>query len=134
MSTSHNISILLSGLICGMILFQSAIVAPIVFKKLDGDQAKVFLRTLFPRLFKLCAFLGLISLGQLLVWSGAAILSASHIVALLTVIAMGTCNALVPATNLARDEGNQDKFDKLHKVSVYLTMFVLISNLSWIYF
>ena len=130
-STPHHVSILLSGIICGMILFQSAIVAPIVFKNLDGENAKVFLRSLFPKLFITCAFLGLISLLQIVVWGEPS--NASYIVTLITIIAMGVCYTIVPATNRARDAGDHQRFARFHKVSVYLTMLVLIANLGWIY-
>ena len=127
----HQISILLSGIICGMILFQSAIVAPIVFKNLDGDNAKVFLRSLFPKLFIVCALLGFISLVQHALFGEPS--SSSYAVTLTTMISMGICYTIVPATNQARDAGDHKQFSRLHKVSVYLTMMVLIANLGWIY-
>ena len=40
---------LLSGVISGMILFQTAIVAPVVFTTLDAENASKFLRKIFPR-------------------------------------------------------------------------------------
>ena len=125
-------SVLISGIICGMILFQSAIVAPIVFNRLDGEQAKVFLRTLFPRLFIICAFLGLISLLVSLYRGKVSV--ASYVVTVTTFVAMITCYIIVPATNRARDAKNHQQFAMLHRVSVYLTMTVLLANLGWIYF
>ena len=125
-------SILISGIICGMILFQSAIVAPIVFKNLESEQAKVFLRTLFPRLFVVCAFLGLTSLFFSTYWGKTSV--ASYVVTVTTFVAMTICYTIVPATNRARDAENHQQFAKLHKVSVYLTMTVLLINLGWIYF
>ena len=130
-STPHHVSILLSGIVCGMIIFQSAIVAPIVFKNLDSEDAKVFLRTLFPKLFVTCACLGLVSLFQLTLWGEPS--NTSYIVTLITIIAMGVCYTIVPATNRARDAGDHQRFARLHKVSVYLTMLVLLANLGWIY-
>ena len=52
-----NLLNLVCGLISGFILFQSAIVAPTIFQTLPENQAGPFLRSLFPRLFKLCAAL-----------------------------------------------------------------------------
>ena len=130
-STSYQVSVLISGIICGMILFQSAVVAPVVFKSLDGEQAKVFLRSLFPKLFIICAVLGALSLLQSVFWGEPS--TSSYGVTLMTIIAMGVCYAIVPATNRARDDGNQKRFAQLHRVSVYLTMSVLLVNLGWIY-
>ena len=52
-----NLQNLVCGLISGFILFQSAIVAPTIFQTLPENQAGPFLRSLFPKLFKLCAVL-----------------------------------------------------------------------------
>ena len=114
-----------------MILFQSAIVAPIVFKNLEGEHAKVFLRSLFPKLFVTCAVLGLISLCQFALWGEPS--GYAYAVPLITIIAMVTCYTIVPATNRAKDAGDHQQFARLHKVSVYLTMSVLLANLGWIY-
>ena len=58
----HEFTILVSGIISGIILFQSAIVAPSVFKTLNADQASPFLRSVFPKLFRLVAILGALAL------------------------------------------------------------------------
>ena len=52
-----NLQILISGLICGVILFQTAIIAPSIFKVLSPDNAGPFLRTIFPKLFMFVAVL-----------------------------------------------------------------------------
>ena len=44
--------ILISGLVCGLIIFQSAFVAPTVFRDLPEESRPVILRSLFPKLFK----------------------------------------------------------------------------------
>jgi len=53
-------------------------------------------------------------------------------VSTLTIILMGTCYIIVPATNRARDIGNDLNFKRLHTVSVALTLIVLLVNLGWI--
>ena len=50
---------LLSGVISGMILFQTAIVAPVVFSTLDAENASKFLRKIFPRFFMVIFILGI---------------------------------------------------------------------------
>ncbi|MEC8000602.1 MAG: DUF4149 domain-containing protein, partial [Pseudomonadota bacterium] len=62
MSVLSDLLILLSGLICGAIVFQTSIIAPSVFKTLDADNASPFLRTIFPKLFVMIAFLSAIGL------------------------------------------------------------------------
>ena len=121
-----DIAILLSGIAAGAILFQTSIIAPTVFKALNPPQAKVFLRTVFPKLFNMLAALGLIMLILFFLGMG------NVYVALITITLSLICGMLVPATNKARDEGNVQMFRNLHTVSVVLTMIVLLSNLSWI--
>ena len=122
-----HLLILLSGLISGFILFQSAINAPLIFKTLDIDQARPLLRSIFPILFKVVGALGVVMV--VLAWlSGAKALPLSF--TLITVLFSVICALLVPATNRAADEGNQSRFQKLHHVSVILTVAVLLLNLA----
>ena len=53
-----NIPVLISGMIVGTIIFQTAIVAPSVFTSLSGADSSTFLRKVFPRFFILLAVLG----------------------------------------------------------------------------
>ena len=121
-----DIAILLSGIAAGAILFQTSIIAPTVFKVLNPIQAKVFLRTVFPKLFNMLAALGLIMLVLFFLGMG------NVYVALISIILPFVCGRLVPATNKARDDGNVKIFRNLHTVSVVLTIIVLLSNLTWI--
>ena len=125
-----NIQILISGLICGVILFQTAIVAPSVFKILKPENAGPFLRSIFPKLFMFVAFLSSAGLILSLI-SGTDI---SIYVYAFSLIFMSICYFIVPMTNQARDSGDDKTFRNLHTISVVLTMLVLISNLGWMFF
>ena len=125
-----TLQILLSGLISGVILFQTAIIAPSVFKVLSLDNAGPFLRLIFPKLFMFVAILSLVGFVLSLISSNALGL----IVFFISLLSMLICYYIVPNTNRARDEGNDKVFKKLHTVSVVLTMLVLLSNLLWVFF
>ena len=125
-----NIQILISGLICGVILFQTAIIAPSVFKILKPENAGPFLRSIFPKLFMFVAFLSSAGLILSLI-SGTDI---SIYVFAFSLIFMSICYYIVPMTNQARDSGDDKTFRNLHTISVVLTMLVLISNLGWMSF
>ena len=56
------IQVLISGLISGLILFQSAFVAPTVFRDLPEENRPIILRSLFPKLFKSIAVAGILFL------------------------------------------------------------------------
>ena len=126
----ENIQILISGLICGVILFQTAIIAPSVFKILKPENAGPFLRSIFPKLFMFVAFLSSAGLILSLI-SGTDI---SIYVYAFSLIFMSICYYIVPMTNQARDSGDDKTFRNLHTISVVLTMLVLISNLGWMFF
>lgn len=49
--TQEIIRNLLTACVFGSIVFFPSVVAPLVFRVLDGDQASVFLRRLFPRYY-----------------------------------------------------------------------------------
>ena len=121
-----DLAILLSGIAAGAILFQTSIIAPSVFKVLEASQAKVFLRTIFPKLFNMLVVLGTLMLILFLLGEG------NIYVAIINMLLPFICGRLVPATNKARDEGNDEMFKKLHTISVVLTVIVLLSNLTWI--
>jgi hypothetical protein len=119
---------LLSGVISGMILFQTAIVAPVVFTTLDAENASKFLRKIFPRFFMVIFILGI----SALIVSSAILSIQGIIIAAITAISMFISYLVVPATNKARDEERSKAFRRLHTLTVVLTLFTLLANLSWI--
>ena len=125
-----SLQILLSGLICGVILFQTAIIAPSIFKVLSPDNAGPFLRTIFPKLFMFVAMLSLVGFVLSFISSN----TTGLIVFFGSLLFMLICYCIVPMTNRARDAGNDNAFKRLHTVSVVLTMIVLLSNLLWVFF
>ena len=125
----ENTQILISGLICGVILFQTAIIAPSIFKIFSSEDAGPFLRSIFPKLFMLVAALSLIAL----ILSFVSSIKLSLYVYSFTLIFMLICYQIVPITNKARDDGNSKKFNRLHTISVVLTILVLILNLGWLF-
>ena len=119
---------LLSGVISGMILFQTAIVAPVVFTTLDAENASKFLRKIFPRFFMVIFILGI----STLIVSSVFLSIQGIVIAAVTAISMIISYLVVPATNKARDEDMSTAFRRLHTLTVVLTLFTLLANLSWI--
>jgi hypothetical protein len=52
--------------------------------------------------------------------------------AIVAAISMIISYLVVPATNKARDEDRSTAFRRLHTLTVVLTLFTLLANLSWI--
>lgn len=132
MEIYSSLQILISGLIAGAILFQSGVVAPTIFTKVSEPSRAPFLRSVFPKLFKAITLGGVLFITMTLLSSTASVLV--YIVGGYTIFAGVLCDALIPATNKAKDDGDSKKFALLHKISVLLTMAVLLVHLSWIFF
>lgn len=116
----------------GAIVFQSAVVAPAVFTHLDESSARVLLRSLFPRFFRLglvCSALmlaALLWLGFATAWSGTTV-SLTAAAAVMTLLAAVSLS-MVPHINAARDAGKAGsaRFRRLHGASVLLTVINLL--------
>ena len=120
----NNILPLLSGVAVGIILFQTAVIAPTVFKGLGADNAGPFLRKVFPKFFAILMVVGIVK-----VILATAVADVPEIwVAGSTFLLAGLSYRLIPKTNKARDEGNESVFKKLHFESVLMTVIMLIMN------
>ena len=120
-----NVLTFLNGLVVGVILFQTAIIAPTVFRGLEPDQAGPFLRKVFPKFFVFLVVIGI---------SGAISAVASDAIyqlgiCLVTLTLGLLAYLLIPMTNKSRDEGNEKLFKKLHNASVSMTVLILVVNL-----
>ena len=121
----NGLTYFLAGASLGMIVFQSALLTPLVFKQLTGDIRGAFLRSLFPRFFLVLAGLGFaITAYSLAVGSYLDGALGGAVVAL----ALLAC-AILPATNRARDEGRTGTFKQLHLASVVLTLTIGVIDL-----
>ena len=118
-----------SGIISGIILFQSSVVAPSVFSTLKPEVASVFLRTIFPKMFMYIVVFGVVSLGILIMEGDYNVVQLY--VSCITVIGSGFCYLLIPQTNKARDDGDETTFTILHTISVLITMSILLLNFFW---
>ena len=105
-------------------IFFPLVVATSIFNVLSEKQASTFLRTFFPKyyLYGFClSILGLI----------ISILK-DEIVSIIFFIFMSATfvvlrQFLTPMINKAKDETKETKFNKLHKVSVFINFFQIVS-------
>ena len=125
------LQILISGLVCGFILFQSTFVAPTVFRDVPVESRALILRSLFPKLFKSMTSAGLIFVIITFFQGPSSMIP--YLVGTITLTAGFVCNSIVGKTNQARDEGDGKLFANLHRISVILTMSVLVVNVFWIF-
>ena len=119
------------GMIVGFILLQTAIVAPTLFKKLDIKDFGVVIRALWPKFFICLTVLGIASVIDLYFHEDPNVIHYG--IAGSTALFALTCYLIIPATNRATDEGNQKLFNILHKLSVYLTVVILLANIGYLF-
>ena len=126
-----NLELVISGTICGIILLQTSVIAPSVFKYLDQSQTRDLLRAIFPKFFLFILILA--SLSLMVGILNNVKFDIQIIIASLTVALSILCYIIIPSTNEAKDKNNQKKFKFLHNVSVISTVIILITNFSLVF-
>ena len=121
----NNYYLILSGLIIGVIVYQTMFVAPTVFQTIDSKNTSKFLRKIFPRFFMFIFILGILAFLESYYNSRGNTLYILYIV---TSIFSLTAFLLIPMTNKATDDNDKNKFKILHSFSVLLTILILIIN------
>ena len=121
-----SIIYLINGVICGIILLQTFVVAPSVFKSLGEKHAGPFLRSLFPKFFIVLSVLGLIG-AILSILNG---INLTFFIAISSMLLSVSAYLLIPATNRAKDKNDKKAFSRLHGLSVLSTILILIMNLA----
>ena len=114
----EQISIYLTAMILGIMLFFSFVIAPVVFTTLDEDNARKFIRKIFP--FYYNVNLGL-SLIVLLIFIFLSKLGIDFYLILAITLLFATSNyLLMPLINKYRDEKQDKKFKYSHFISVVI--------------
>ncbi len=127
----HAFGVVAAACLLGGMVFFAAILAPLVFTKLDGATAARFIRATFPRYYlyvAVAAFLGAVGL----IWadrlSGLVLLAVALLTVWLRQGLMPTLNRLRDA-GLAGDAASNARFDRMHRVSVGVNMVQLLAVL-----
>ena len=120
----QQISIYLTSIILGIMLFFSFVVAPVTFTTLDEENARKFIRKIFPYYYTvnlaisisvlICfIILKIFSLDFYLILSVAALFAVSNFI-------------LMPLINKYRDEKQDNKFKYSHFISVAINFMQMI--------
>ena len=120
----EQVSIYLTAMILGIMLFFSFVIAPVVFTTLDENNARKFIRRIFPFYYKVNLGLSLILLLTFLIMSR---LGMDFYLILTIVILFATSNyILMPLINKFRDEKEDKKFKYSHFISVIINFIQMI--------
>ena len=123
---SKNLPFLISGIIIGIILFQSIFIAPAINKLISTYEAAVFLRYIWPIFFVVIGLLSLMSLISVMKNKNQK--SVIKIYILISLVLMASCFFSVPFINNAKDVNNEFLWSILHIKTIVFTLITLILN------
>ena len=113
-----QISIYLTAMILGIMLFFSFVIAPVVFTTLDEDNARKFIRRIFPFYYNVNLGLSLIVLLTFLFLSKLGL--DFYLILVITLLFATSNYLLMPLINKYRDEKQDKKFKYSHFISVVI--------------
>ena len=117
-------SIYLTSIILGIMLFFSFVVAPVTFTTLDEENARKFIRKIFPYYYNVnlvISFLVLIFFINLKTFS-----LNFYLILLVTLLFALSSFILMPLINKYRDESKEKKFKYSHFISVVINFLQMI--------
>ena len=119
-----KLSVYMTSVIFGIMLFFSFVVAPVTFTALNEENARKFIRKIFPYYYNVnlaissfvlifFIFLKIFSLDFYLILSVAVLFAVSNFI-------------LMPLINKYRDENQDKRFKQLHFISVVINFVQII--------
>ena len=120
----EQISIYLTAMILGIMLFFSFVIAPVVFTTLDEDNARKFIRRIFPFYYNVNLGLSLIVLLTFLFLSKLGL--DFYLILVITLLFATSNYLLMPLINKYRDEKQDKKFKYSHFISVVINFIQML--------
>ena len=120
----EQISIYLTSMILGIMLFISFVIAPVVFTTLDEENARKFIRRIFPFYYNVNLGISLIVLVIFLLLSKFGI--DFYLILAITLLFATSNYLLMPLINKYRDEKQDKKFKYSHFMSVVINFIQMI--------
>ena len=120
----EQVSIYLTAMILGIMLFFSFVIAPVVFTTLDEENARKFIRRIFPFYYNVNLGLSFIVLILFLVLSNFGI--DFYLILVITILFIISNYFLMPLINKYRDNKEDKKFKYSHFISVIINFVQMI--------
>ena len=120
----EQLSIYLIAMILGIMLFFSFVIAPVVFTTLDEDNARKFIRRIFPFYYNVNLAISFIVLVLFLFLSKLGV--DFYLILIITILFAISNYLLMPLINKYRDEKQDKKFKYSHFVSVVINFVQMI--------
>ena len=120
----EQISVYLTSMILGIMLFFSFVIAPVVFTTLDENNARKFIRRIFPFYYNVNLGISFIVLITFILLSK---IGFDFYLILAIALLFATSNyLLMPLINKYRDEKQEKKFKYSHFLSVLINFVQMI--------
>tara|TARA_B100000131_G_scaffold280173_1_gene285840 strand:- start:115 stop:504 length:390 start_codon:yes stop_codon:yes gene_type:complete len=120
----EQLSIYLIAMILGIMLFFSFVIAPVVFTTLDEDNARKFIRRIFPFYYNVNLAISFVVLLTFLFLSKLGV--DFYLILLITILFATSNYLLMPLINKYRDEKQDKKFKYSHFISVVINFVQMI--------
>ena len=120
----EQISIYLTTMILGIMLFFSFVIAPVVFTTLDEDNARKFIRRIFPFYYNVNLAISFIVLLLFLLLSKLGV--DFYLILIITILFAISNYLLMPLINKYRDEKQDKQFKYSHFISVVINFVQMI--------
>ena len=120
----EQLSIYLIAMILGIMLFFSFVIAPVVFTTLDEDNARKFIRRIFPFYYNVNLAISFVVLLLFLFLSKLGV--DFYLILLITILFAISNYLLMPLINKYRDEKQDKKFKYSHFISVVINFVQMI--------
>ena len=119
----EQLSIYLIAMILGIMLFFSFVIAPVVFTTLDEDNARKFIRRIFPFYYNVNLAISFVVLLTFLFLSKLGV-DYFYLILLITILFATSNYLLMPLINKYRDEKQDKKFKYSHFISVVIDIII----------
>ena len=120
----EQVSIYLIAMILGIMLFFSFVIAPVVFSTLDENNARKFIRRIFPFYYNVNLAISFVVLLTFLFLSKLGV--DFYLILLITILFATSNYLLMPLINKYRDERQDKKFKYSHFISVVINFVQMI--------
>ena len=120
----EQISVYLTSMILGIMLFFSFVIAPVVFTTLDENNARKFIRRIFPFYYNVNLGISFIVLITFLFLSKMGV--DFYLILAITLLFATSNYLLMPLINKYRDEKQDKKFKYSHFISVLINFIQMI--------
>ena len=115
-----------AGIIIGIVLFQSLLVAPGINELISTKEASIFLRFIWPKFFIVLGIISIISFIILTIKN--KIQNLPKVFFIISFLLMLACFIITPFINEAKDTNNEMLWSTLHLLTIFFTLITLVLN------